>query len=84
MWQRFKNYGWNLLTALDQLANTILFGHPDETFSARTYRKALAGQRFWIVLRGLIDLAFRWESVEHCREAYENEMNRAQCPREYS
>lgn len=83
-WPRLKRYGWNILIAVDQLLNTALFGHPDETFSARTYRKALAGQWFWKALRWVVDLAFRWESPEHCREAYENEKNRAQCPREYA
>jgi len=28
-------YFWNLLIAVDQLANTILFGDPDETISSR-------------------------------------------------
>lgn len=84
MRQRLKEYGWNVLIALDQLVNTVLFGHPDETFSARTYRKAEAGQWFWRALRWVIDLAFRWESLNHCAEAYENEKNRAQCPKEYS
>ena len=40
---RLKVYGWNLLIALDQMANTILGGFPDETLSARAHRKALAG-----------------------------------------
>lgn len=81
---RLKKYGWNLLIAMDQLLNTALFGHPDETFSARTHRKAQAGQWFWRALRRVINLLFRWESKDHCWEAYENERNRAQGPREYS
>lgn len=80
---RLKQYAWNLLIALDQLANTVLFGHPDETFSARTHRKAEAGQWFWKALRAAINLAFRWESKDHCREACENEKNRVQSPKEY-
>lgn len=80
---RLKKYGWNLLIASDQWLNTFFFGHPDETFSARTHRKAEAGQWFWRALRGIINLLFRWESKDHCAEAYENEKNRAQGPREY-
>jgi len=80
---RFKRYQWNVLIALDQLMNSLLFGYPEETLSARTYRKAKAGQWFWRALRQVIDLAFRWDSAEHCREAYENELKRAQGPREY-
>lgn len=30
-----KKYFWNLLIAIDQLFNTILFGDPDETISSR-------------------------------------------------
>ena len=80
---RVKRYLWNLLIALDQLANTLLAGSPDETLSARTWRKALAGQWFWRALRVLIDLVMRWESPEHCQESYQRERDRAQLPREY-
>lgn len=80
---RVKEYGWNILLGLDQLANTILFGYPDETLSARTYRKARAGQWFWRALRVVLDVLFRWESSNHCQEAFENEKNRVQCPKEY-
>jgi hypothetical protein len=38
-----KRYIWNILIALDQLANTILFGDPDETISSR----AAKGQHKW-------------------------------------
>lgn len=72
------------MTALDQLANTILFGRPDETFSARTRRKRpRLASGFW-ALRRVINLAFRWESKDHCREDCENEKNRVQSPKEYS
>lgn len=30
-----KKYGWNVLIAIDQLANAILLGDPDETISSR-------------------------------------------------
>ncbi|WP_394137420.1 hypothetical protein [Cytobacillus oceanisediminis] len=30
-----KRYFWNLLISLDQLANTLLGGFPDETISSR-------------------------------------------------
>lgn len=83
MCQRVKRYFWNLLIALDQLINSVLFGDPDETLSARTHRNAEDGQWFWRALRWLIDLMFRWESPNHCRESYENEMARAQLPQEY-
>ena len=30
-----KRYFWNLLISIDQLANTLLGGYPDETLSSR-------------------------------------------------
>ena len=80
---RVKQYLWNLLIALDQLGNAALAGSPDETLSARTWRKARAGQWFWRALRVVIDLVMCWESPEHCRESYQREWDRAQLPREY-
>jgi hypothetical protein len=32
---KLKTYCWNVFVALDQLANTLLFGDPDETISSR-------------------------------------------------
>ena len=32
---RIKQYGWNLVCAVDQLANAITGGDPDETISSR-------------------------------------------------
>ena len=83
MTTRLKRYVWNLLIALDQLANTLLAGWPDETLSARTHRKAEADQLFWRGLRWVIDLVMLWESKNHCRVSYEREITRAQMPAEY-
>lgn len=83
MKRRLKLYFWNLLIALDQLANALLAGEPDETLSARTHRKADAGQWFWRALRWVIDLAMLWESRNHCRVSYEREVTRAHLPQEY-
>ena len=38
-------YFWNLLIAIDQLANTILGGDPDETISSRSGK--LQHKRSW-------------------------------------
>jgi hypothetical protein len=32
---KFNQYIWNILISVDQLANTILLGDPDETMSSR-------------------------------------------------
>lgn len=33
--QKLKKYIWNVLIAIDQLANALLLGDPDETISSR-------------------------------------------------
>lgn len=66
--------------AVDQLINTICGGWADETISSRAHRmqnKSTAWNRF----RKIIDGLFFWQKY-HCREAYESEKNRLQCPPE--
>jgi hypothetical protein len=80
-----------VLIGADQMLNVILAGYPDETISARVYRKALAGQWFWRGLRRLIDLVFFWDCLRdengikikgHCRLSAENELRRVHSPDE--
>jgi hypothetical protein len=40
-----KRYLWNLLISLDQFANTVLGGSPDETISSRTGKAMQQGRR---------------------------------------
>ena len=40
-------YIWNILIAVDQLANVLLLGDPDETISSRMGKYAVKG-RGWI------------------------------------
>ena len=40
-----KRYFWNILVSIDQLANTILGGDPDETISSRSGK--LQDTRCW-------------------------------------
>jgi len=72
-------YCWNILIGLDQLLNVVLFGCPDETFSARTFRRALAGRIFWRFLNWGIDGLFFWQK-EHCRAAWQSERERRHAP----
>jgi hypothetical protein len=41
-------YGWNLLIGLDQFANVVLGGNPDETISSRVGRYLKSGSRPWV------------------------------------
>lgn len=80
---KLREYFWNILIGLDQLCNVLLAGFPDETFSARAYRKARAGQWFWRALRWLIDKVFFWDA-DHCLSSYQREMERGHSPKEFA
>ena len=65
-----------VLIALDQLANALFGGWADETLSAHAHR---AG---WGWRRKAINALFFWQA-DHCRAAYEAEMERRQMAPEY-
>lgn len=67
------------LIALDQLFNTILGGHPDETLSSRAYRTEQKGRLFGRLFRPLIDGIFFWQTT-HCYNGYLSEKLRRQLP----
>lgn len=48
-----KRYVWNLLIAVDQLANTVFGGDPDETISSRAAKRAHRGG--WKIIARLIE-----------------------------
>lgn len=73
-------YGKAVLIGVDQLANAILGGWPDETLSSRCWRLSLAG-RDWP--RRMVDgLARIFGDRDHCRESYESERLGRQLPPE--
>lgn len=43
--KKIAKYFWNILISIDQLANTLLGGDPDETISSRTGK--LMDKRGW-------------------------------------
>lgn len=69
----------NILIAVDQLINTVAGGYPDETFSSRCWRWSKDGKRDWP--RKIVDGTLFWDK-DHCRESYESELLRRQCPPE--
>lgn len=71
--------GKQVLIALDQFVNTLCNGWADETLSSRCWRWELNGKRSWP--RKLVDRLFFWDK-NHCRESYESELKRLQCPPE--
>jgi hypothetical protein len=68
-----------ILIAVDQLANAIFGGWPDETISSRAWRWELDGVRSWP--RRLIDALFCWDK-DHCYQSYESERMGRQLPPE--
>ena len=64
---------FNLFLALDQLLNTLLLGHPDETLSSRLGRAIGRERYFWVKwLRVLVDTIFFFDSdgyIKHCKKS---------------
>lgn len=69
---------FQVLVSVDQFFNTLLGGYADETLSARAYRHAeIKKDRRWPMV--IINALFFWQD-EHCKHAYESEIERAQLP----
>lgn len=66
-----KLYVFNLLVSIDQLANTLLGGKPDETISSRAGKGALTGSVFWVTVAGVIDFIFLPFERDHCFNSIE-------------
>ena len=77
-----KNYLLNLAIGIDQMANTLIGGAPDETLSARAHRMRVKGHKYWGWTAGAINLLFFWQ-VDHCLSAYRAEVLRRQYPEAY-
>ena len=80
-----KTWGYHVLIAIDQLFNAIIGGAADETLSSRTYRRAVLTQskpkKRWRVLYKIINGLFF--DKNHCRTAWESEINRKQYPADF-
>jgi len=68
----------NLLLSLDQMLNTVLLGHPDETLSSRLGRTVENERYFWVKwLRVLVDFIFFFDvkytkdgvKLKHCQKS---------------
>lgn len=80
-----KQYIKNILISISQLLNSILFGYPDETLAARSYRKAYEGKLFFVVTCFIIDIIFAifTGSRNHCQQAHEEEVLNKQTSSDY-
>ena len=71
-----------VLIALDQLLNALLFGYADETLSSRAYRADRDGKVFGRIFRPVIDTLFFWQP-RHCFQSYLAEVQRRQYSRNF-
>lgn len=77
---------FNLLLALDQFLFCVLTlgnADPDESASAAAWRTEQKGRLLGRFFRPIIDWLFSPWQVDHCRQAFDAEMNKAQLPPEY-
>ena len=77
-----SRYLLNLAVGIDQLANTLIGGAPDETLSARAHRMRAKGQRWWGWTANSIDRLFFWQH-QHCYHPFVAERERRQLPGAY-
>ncbi|QFU04597.1 hypothetical protein FIU82_06145 [Pseudoalteromonas sp. THAF3] len=62
---------FRLLISIDQLANVLIGGKPDETISSRAGKGRLRGSFFWSVAADCIDLIFLPFESNHCYNSIE-------------
>lgn len=74
-----KQYLLFNLISVDQLINTLLGGHPDETLSSRAYRTEQQNKYLGKLFRPLIDYLL-WFDKNHCKKAYFAEISKLQLP----
>lgn len=70
---KFVNYIYEVLLAVDQLGNAILNGDEDMSISARSFVMDARGKRSWP--RKFIDWMFFWQE-DHCRNAFISEVEK--------
>lgn len=69
-----RRYLIRVLISVDQMANTLLGGCPDETISDSLYRHKTEGAKFACVLCRFLDLFER----DHCRKSWLRGIKRMQ------
>ncbi len=69
-------YSKRVLIGVDQLVNSLLGGMPDETISAKVYRKSLDKGGIWKTAEITINAMF--QDKKHCYTAYQSEREQNQ------
>ncbi len=69
-----KRYFWNVLIGIDQLANAILFGDPDETISSRLGKWLELPKNTWrFKIARVVCWFLRKLDKNHCKNAVEKD-----------
>lgn len=68
-----KQYIWNVLISLDQLANTLLAGDPDETLSSRMGKRVAMKD---CPVCNFICRVLDWLDEGHCKNSIEYDEGR--------
>jgi len=63
---KLKQYLWNILIGIDQLANVFLGGSPDETLSSRMGKRLGTCKVCYFICRVL-----HWIDPGHCKKSIE-------------
>jgi hypothetical protein len=64
-----KRYIWNILISIDQLANTVLGGDPDETISSRMGKRARKGDKLGKIICKILNIFDKG----HCEKSIEED-----------
>lgn len=80
-----RSYLKNVLIAIDQLANAVLGGEPDETISSRAYRRRIEGSKKWALVEKTVNTLFFFdkvtlttgETIRHCQLSMLSELFQA-------
>lgn len=66
-----EKYTLRVLIAFDQFINALAFGYPNETLSARAFRRGdLEGSYWWRQFRKITDFVMEPMHSNHCRASY--------------
>ena len=74
---KIKEYFLQVALAFDQMLNALLGGWADESLSSRSWRLHIEHNR--TIPKTIINGIFFWQE-NHCREAYESELERLHVP----
>jgi len=71
------NYVFEVLAALSQLLNTVLFGNIDQTFAARCYEGSILKITWLVWMKRLLNILWSGIELGHCKAAFDSDTERS-------